>query len=233
MPTSKPILIITHSATCPLGQLPAVLGELGLEYHVHCTKQDGAPPLLDGFAGAIIMGGIMGVYDAGRLPWLEDEMGWLSTFAMPSGKPILGICLGCQMLAAVTGGKVSEGSSGYSLGFYQQKLVHEDAVFGHELAGYPTLRFHGDTYTLGHSALRLAEGHPYIEQAAKFADKVYGVQFHPEANEAWLDCFIDYYVKYKKELPNHLTREGLHAQLQQHKEPVRVWFKAFLSRLFA
>jgi len=232
MPKSKPILILTHNRSTPLTFLPELLGGLGLEHVIHCAKTEGTPALPENYSGVIIMGGIMSAYDAARLPWLADEISWLSNYLVPSAIPTLGICLGCQLLAQVTGGKVFHGEQGHDIRFAAQKLVHDDPIFGRELAGCHTMRFHQDTYTLGPTSLRLAQGHPHIEQAARFASHLYGVQFHPEADAAWLESQLEQYLKYFDQLPNGQTVDKIQANMAQYGPAVRAWLTMFLRRLF-
>ena len=99
----RPLLAITHLPDRELGLARDVLdGEIPVrELHV----DDGERPSLDDVSGVLVMGGAMGVPDAGEWPFLQWELGLLRE-ALERGVPTLGICLGAQLLAAAAGGDV-------------------------------------------------------------------------------------------------------------------------------
>jgi GMP synthase (glutamine-hydrolysing) len=144
-------------------------------------KGDPLPENLDGYAGMVVMGGKMGVYD--NLPEINAEMKLMDkvlTSANP--KPVFGVCLGCQMLATVAGGTVHKGDKGFETGFVKVQAVTDDPTFGTELHDAHVYQWHQDTFTLAPAARHLMRGDVYAHQAIRFGMYAYGTQFHPEVD---------------------------------------------------
>ncbi|MCK6499928.1 MAG: type 1 glutamine amidotransferase, partial [Nitrospira sp.] len=103
---SRTVCVIQHVASEPPGLLADVLREGGWELRMIRTyRRDAVPERLDSDRGLVIMGGPMGVYDTDRHPFLETEQRLISD-AVALHRPVLGICLGSQLLAAALGGSV-------------------------------------------------------------------------------------------------------------------------------
>lgn len=149
-----------------------------------------APDLL------VLMGGPMGVYEADRYPWIEEELRRLSA-RIAADRPTLGVCLGSQMVAAAMGARVYPGAV-REVGFAEVSLTDE----GHAsplaaLAGIPVLHWHGDTFDLPVDAALLASTPDYAHQAFAKGRNVLALQFHPEMDDAadlepWLENGVAY-----------------------------------------
>jgi GMP synthase (glutamine-hydrolysing) len=139
-------------------------------------------------AGAVVMGGPMSADEVERFPGLAAEREWLAA-AHGLGLPLLGICLGAQILARALGAEVRVGE-GPELGFAPVE-VHEpdDPLLGGLAPGAEVLHWHGDVFDLPDGATRLASSSRTENQAFRHGD-AWGVLFHPEADfaliEAWL-----------------------------------------------
>ena len=232
--TTNKILVITHCAQRGrVGVLGDIINRLGYEMvAVNGCIGDDYPSDLSPYTAAIVLGGSMSVYQHPDLPWMRDELKWIEKKLLPSGKPVLGICLGCQMLSHVYGGDVRQGEKGRSLGFKQVKLlVNDDPVFGNEIADFPLLKWHGDTYTLPQSAVQLAEGILYPQQAARFSRNVYGVQFHPETPLQQLHHWIEEDRRGGFDLSAMQEFHSLMAQAQIDLPKSHAWLESFLGRL--
>lgn len=152
---------------------------------------DAFPPSLDGVAGVLVLGGPMGVDDTAEFPWLEAELDFIHA-AVESGTPVLGICLGHQLLATALGGEVRtrEVPEIGLLPLVRTEAAQDDEVF----AGYPDeavqLVIHDDeVVSLPDGAEVMLTGSDGTT-AFRAADGVaYGVQFHPETSaelfEGW------------------------------------------------
>lgn len=133
--------------------------------------------------GLVVLGGGMGVYEQDRLPHLGDEIALLQS-AVRADRPVLGICLGSQLLAAALGGEVAK--TGFQeIGFYRVRL--SDAAASDELfAGAPrdfvAFHWHGDAFTLPPGAVPLASTTMTPLQAFRFGHRAWGVQFHLETD---------------------------------------------------
>ena len=142
------------------------------------------------FDGIIAMGGPMSVNDEADHPWLVDEKQWLSE-AVRAGKPFFGACLGVQLLASALGAPVyplAQAEVGLLPVIRTQEGV-VDAVIGGLAEPLVTLQWHGDTFDLPEGSVLLASSPAAPNQAFRFGDAAYGIQFHlevtPEMAEQW------------------------------------------------
>jgi GMP synthase (glutamine-hydrolysing) len=139
-------------------------------------------------AGAVVMGGPMNVDEVERFPALAAERGWLAE-ALERQMPLLGICLGAQLLAVALGAEVRSGE-GPEIGFAPVEVANpDDPLLGGLAPGSEVLHWHGDVFDLPDGAEHLASSERTACQAFR-AGSAWGVLFHPEADfalvEAWL-----------------------------------------------
>ena len=136
------------------------------------------------FDGLIAMGGPMGAYEDGRLPWLGPEKALIAEAAR-SGLPIWGVCLGAQLLAASLGAQVAPGPVPEVgvLPVHRAEAAATDPVFSLLPEEFVALQWHGDTWTLPDGAVQLARSTAY-EQQAFVVNRAYGLQFHIEVDVA-------------------------------------------------
>jgi len=147
-----------------------------------------ALPDHDEVAGAVVMGGPMNVDDVERHPGLATEREWLAE-AVRRELPILGICLGAQLLARALGAEVRPGE-GPEVGFAPVEILDpDDPILGTLAPSTTVLHWHGDVFDLPHGAQPLARSAQTEHQAFRLGN-AWGVLFHPEADfalvEAWL-----------------------------------------------
>jgi GMP synthase (glutamine-hydrolysing) len=157
---------------------------------VHTVKPLAGQPLPghDEVAGAVVMGGPMNVDEVERFPGLAAEREWLAE-ATRRGMPVLGICLGAQLLARALGAAVRPGEE-KEIGFASVEVSDPaDPVLGGLAPGSDVLHWHGDVFELPDGAQPLASS-ALTEVQAFRAGNAWGVLFHPEADfalvEAWL-----------------------------------------------
>src|ERR1044072_2729791 len=160
------------------------------DLHVQTVKPLAGQPLPghDEVAGAVVMGGPMNVDEVGRFPALTAEREWLGA-AVGRGMPVLGICLGAQLLARALGAAVRAGERP-EVGFAPVEVTDAaDPVFGGLVPSSEVLHWHGDVFDLPAGATSLASSARTEHQAFR-AGNAWGVLFHPEADfalvEAWL-----------------------------------------------
>ena len=142
------------------------------------------------FDGIIAMGGPMSVNDEAEHPWLVDEKRWVAE-AVRAGKPFFGACLGVQLLASALGAPVyplAQAEVGLLPAIRTQEGV-VDAVVGGLAEPLVTLQWHGDTFDLPEGGVLLASSPAAPNQAFRYGDAAYGIQFHlevtPEMAEQW------------------------------------------------
>jgi GMP synthase (glutamine-hydrolysing) len=159
--------------------------------HVRTVKPLAGQPLPahDKIAGAVFMGGPMNVDEVERFPALAAERAWLAE-AVERGLPVLGICLGAQLLTRALGAEVRSGAAP-EIGFAPVEVTDpEDPLLGGLAPSTEVLHWHGDVFDLPDGAERLASSERTGCQAFR-AGNAWGVLFHPEADfalvEAWLE----------------------------------------------
>ncbi|MCM2282344.1 MAG: type 1 glutamine amidotransferase [Bdellovibrionaceae bacterium] len=189
------IHILQHTAQTPPGAILPWLDRHSLRYST--TRMDLAEVLPDPSTidWLIICGGGMGVHDEEKYPWLRDEKRFLAR-VLDSGAAVLGLCLGGQLIAEVCGGHVVRHTH-WEIGWHPIQM--ED---GTHLEAF---QFHQDTFSIPPGAQQLATGHGCENQGFAIGERVIGVQFHPEATEAWVRQCTEEHVYL--ELRERLSKE--------------------------
>jgi GMP synthase (glutamine-hydrolysing) len=182
MAGSPHVLVIQHVALEGSGAIGAALRARGLEERVvRVDRGDAVPPDPGGARGLLLMGGPMGVYEADRLPHLHDEMG-LVRAAVAAGAPVLGVCLGSQLVAAALGARV-ERAPRREVGWHEVRLApaaRDDVMFSGCPASFVPLHWHGDVFGLPPGAMSLASSRQTEHQAFRYGTSTWGVLFHME-----------------------------------------------------
>jgi GMP synthase (glutamine-hydrolysing) len=177
----RKVIVVQHAEEEGLGLLAPVLAEAGLAIDTIGPRDPIPRHGLEDAAGLIVLGGPMGVYDAGRHPRLDDELSLLRV-AVTRKTPTLGICLGSQLLAAALGAHVYPGAS-KEIGWYDVTLeagVDDDRLFGGVSSPFKALHWHGDVFDLPAGARPLAHSAMTACQAYS-AGPAWGLLFHLEA----------------------------------------------------
>ncbi len=186
------VLIVQHSADAPPGLLEPALERAGLGWEVQ--HADGRVPALEerpGSAGLVVLGGPMHAYDDQRCPHFPALLELIRAYAA-SGRPVLGLCLGAQLVARAFGGRVHLGEGG-EFGVVPLEATAE-AAEDPLLAGLPSplhaMQWHDDRFTPPACAVPLLRGHRCPYQAFRIGFGVYAFQAHIEATaevaEAWI-----------------------------------------------
>lgn len=181
------LLVVQHEDPCPPAWFGDWLQEDGVDLDVVAAHRGEAlPPELRDHDGLLVLGGEMSAGDDDRCPWLPATKD-LVRGCVERGQPVLGICLGHQLITVALGGSVARNPGGTTRGVV---LVHlTDAGRRDPLLaggdGLPSVHWNGDVATaLPGEATVLATAPDGTVQAARFADRAWGVQFHPEASAA-------------------------------------------------
>lgn len=186
------IAVFQHVAYEPLGTLHAVLKDQGLRLrYFNFGREHHAVPDLKRYDGLVVLGGPMGVYEADRYPHLLDEITCIKN-ALAMDKPVLGICLGSQLLAAALGAKVYRGE-GKEIGWYEvdfNPACRTDRIFAPLGERETIFQWHGDTFDLPLGTTLLASSRRYPHQAYRYGNKTYGLQFHLEVDRAMIERWL-------------------------------------------
>ncbi len=189
------MLAIEHQASCPPALLGDWLAEGGVRLRV-CRPwagdalpggPDGGPDG-GGYAGLLVLGGSMGAMDDDTVPWLAPLKELLRA-TVAADVPLLGVCLGHQLLAVALGGEVVVNPRGQQAGLLPVGWLPEaahDPLLGPLVAGAERgLQWNHDLVAaLPPGATALARTPEGDLQAARFAPRAWGVQTHPEADRA-------------------------------------------------
>ena len=180
----KPVVVVQNESDCPAAYLGDALDRRGIEWRVVRLHEGDALPDPSDAAGVAAMGGAMGAYDEDEYPFLAAEKRFLAACAA-AGVPVLGICLGCQLLADALGGRAYLADTA-EVTFAPIELTAEGqgdptvAAFD----GRPVIRFHRDTFDLPPDATLLASAGGFA-QAFRSGSAI-GIQPHPEVTAAIL-----------------------------------------------
>ncbi|WP_051173243.1 type 1 glutamine amidotransferase [Thermodesulfobacterium hveragerdense] len=183
------------------GSIETYLKTSIIPYRIFEAQEGDLPSNLDDYTGLIIMGGPMGVYEMEQYPYLRG-VAQIIEKAINKNLKVLGICLGAQLIAHVLGAKVFKGPK-EEIGWFEVELTPkglEDPLML-SLATHPTtgqiskkfkvFQWHGDTFELPSGAIHLARSTLYENQAFKFDQKVYALQFHVEVTKDILNQWFN------------------------------------------
>jgi len=178
-------MVFRHTPVEGLGLIQNVLRELGVHHrYLDIARGEPLPRDVRGVGGLIVLGGPMAAYEVDRHPFLKTEIGFIER-ALEAGRPVLGICLGAQLIAQVLGARVYQGPR-REVGWGPITITadgREDPAFAGTDGELTVFHLHGDTYELPPDAQNLASSPLYEQQAFRVGDTIYGFQFHLEFTE--------------------------------------------------
>lgn len=153
---------------------------------------DEMPPDDSDYLGLIVLGGPQSAYNRDTDPFLQDTGRLIHRFH-GAGKPVLGICLGAQIIAAAFGARCYEGAEperGFHRVYPTAAAADDPLLPPIPGAGLRLLQFHRDSFELPDGAVRLMRGETYENQAFRLGDATYGFQPHIEATTDSLDAWL-------------------------------------------
>jgi GMP synthase-like glutamine amidotransferase len=186
------VLVLQHLAAEGPALVATALRSAGLDVVVHRTDLDPSVPALDGHRGLVVMGGPSGAGSDEGFPSRRAELGLLAK-ALDYEIPVLGVCLGAQLLAVAAGGTVLRGPAGPEIGWGQVSVTGaaiDDPLFAVGPFSATVLHWHHDTFTLPPGASLLASSKAYENQAFRVGPSAWGLQFHAEVDEAAVRTFV-------------------------------------------
>lgn len=180
----------------------------------------------DDLAATIIYGGLYNVYETGRHPFLREEYRWLDA-CLNAGVPVLGICQGCQMIAHHLGAWAGPRAEEiFEFGYYE--ITPAPGAGGFLDAPLTVTQAHFHTFELPGGAVRLAGNANYQNQAFRWGDITFGLQFHPEVTPTgfrrWQEEKREAYGR-----PGVQSRDMQDALMARHDAAQAAWFEGFLG----
>jgi GMP synthase (glutamine-hydrolysing) len=179
------MIVIQHEP----GEGPGTLSPL-LPGH-RLVRTFAGDPIPESADALVVLGGGMSVRDQDRLAHLRDELRLLRR-CVDDGRPVLGICLGSQLLAAALGGSVRKAAR-KEIGFYRVRLdtaARDDALFSGAPESFVAFHWHGDELVPPADAVPLASSTQTAVQAFRLGARAWGVQFHLETDEEVLAAMM-------------------------------------------
>jgi len=223
-----PVLVILHQETSSPGRIGRLLQERGFPLDIRRPALgDVLPDTLAKHSGAIIFGGPQSAND--DHDYIKREIDWLSV-PLKENRPYLGICLGAQMLVRHLGGQVAAREGEITeIGWYPIRPTEE----GRKLMDWPDMvyHFHREGFDLPKGATLLAEGDAYQNQAYRYGDNAWGVQFHAELTQAMMHRWV-VKAEHRFTMPNaQKGKQHLEGRLL-YDARLKVWLNQFLDKVF-
>lgn len=187
----RTVLVVQHVAVEQAGAIGDVLRRRGVDTRVVGPDESLPQGSERDASGIVVLGGPMGVYEADRHPRLRHEIALLER-AVADDRPVLGICLGSQLLAAALGARVYRGPR-KELGWFDvtlQPAAHDDALMSAAPPRFPALHWHGDAFDLPAGARHLASSAQTVHQAFAHG-RAWGLLFHLEAPPAQVSAMAN------------------------------------------
>jgi GMP synthase (glutamine-hydrolysing) len=207
---------LQHSPSETLGTIEDALRghRIGVEYiETHVGKP--VPREMADKAGLIVMGGPMGVYEQAKYPFLGDEMRLIES-ALAMERPVLGVCLGSQLLAAVLGAAVKKGER-KELGWHAVTLAEfaaQDPLFAGVGPEFWPFHWHGDVFSLPKQAVGLASSQRTPCQAFRYGKNAYGILFHLEVTREQISQMLSAFAQELREAGGEAAE--ITAQIPRH-----------------
>ncbi len=185
-------LILTHEPNEGPASFGDVLKARGFKQEIIFTPEDDLSALDMNADLVLIMGGPMGVYEANKYPYLTKEIEFIKA-RITANRPLLGVCLGAQLMAAALGANVYKGKTGQEIGWFDIKINDAGKKTPVSVLDGMMFHWHGDTFDLPNGATLLATSEKYAHQIFSYGDKALALQCHPEVKadelEGWYTAF--------------------------------------------
>lgn len=227
---TKPVLIILHQEHSTPGRVGQHLKAVGIPLDVRRPRfGDPLPDTLAEHSGAVVFGGPMSANDPDD--FVRQEIDWLAV-PLREQKPLLGICLGAQMLAKHLGARVSVHPEGKAeIGYYPIQPTKAGLDVCTAWPSY-VYQWHREGFDLPHGARLLAKGDLFAIQAFGYGAAAYGIQFHAEVTHAMM-CRWTTRGHERLSLPGAKSRLEHFADRPVYDAAIRAWLVDFLDHWMA
>ncbi|MGD9000057.1 MAG: type 1 glutamine amidotransferase [Granulosicoccaceae bacterium] len=232
----KPVRIFRHRACEGPGYLADLLEARRVPYElVAIDAGEPVPASLDDISGLVFLGGSMSVNDG--LPWIADELDLIRR-AREIDLPMLGICLGSQLISKALGATVSAGANGQEIGWHTVKAVPSGPALqwiGDLPESFTLFHWHGETFELPDGAVHLLASRAYPNQAYAIGNTL-ALQCHPEMT---MESVREWLVLYEADLarggefnqPASVILENLERRIAMLQATAEVLLGVWINRL--
>lgn len=235
-------LVIQNTESEGLGIVSKNLRQKGISADFIKTFKYGLiPKHIDGYDGLVVLGGPMGVYEDDLYPFIRQEISLLKD-AVKKNIPVLGICLGAQLLAKAAGADVYKGTK-KEIGWYEITLNEQgkrDMLFIGLPDKFTVFQWHGDTFDFGKdlnpvAGTFLASSELFQNQIIKVGKNAYGLQFHLEVTEEMIRNWINVNDRELNFVKDYINPETILRDTSRHIDTIHrygdVVFSRFLNLL--
>jgi len=227
--TKKPVLMLTHVTAADAGEIAVILARWGHPVETRRLNKDAVlPKNIKDYAGIVSFGGPVSANDE-HLDFIRAELEWMPR-VMAEGTPLLGVCLGAQILARSLGAGVGPHAEGlYEFGYYPVAPVGDEGELKMD-APLQVCHRHGEGFELPAGARLLAVRKSFPHQAFRYGSASFALQFHPEVNDAVHSAWFN-----RQPPPEDLARYGAQSVAEQtrlhadHQKAVHAWLQNFLA----
>ena len=232
----KRVLVFRHVSHEGLGTIESFLKRHNIEIEsCDLFQNTPMPKNSEAYDFVISMGGPMNVDETVRFPFLKTEQTFLSK-VIHSGKPVLGVCLGAQMIARALDAKVYHGKQ-KEIGWFPIQLTQagkKDSIFRNIKEPSPIVfQWHGDTFDLPEEATLLASSSLFLHQAFKFGKSVYAFQFHIEVTREMICDWIQKGEEELKSLGRLVSKEKMVDEIDNYESSLEELSAEVYEELFS
>lgn len=216
------VLLVQNTRIEGSGYLGELLQKDGFKITSVNAKHDELPD--KDFSLVVILGAPESAND--DLPYLQAEQELIKK-SVEKNIPVLGICLGSQLIAKTFGAKVYGGPK-KEIGFYNDLKVYENSSFFSGFQNpFTVFHWHGDTFDLPEGAVRLASSEYYVNQAFRYKSAV-GLQFHLEVNENMVNLWLDNTEEKLQKIP-YIDPQKIRSEIEENISIVKSNMKNFYN----
>lgn len=207
-------------------------------HHIDFSLEPAARPKLNTYDGLVVLGGPMNIDETEKYPYLTFESALIAQ-AIDRNLPVLGVCLGAQLIAKALGARVYP-SQVKEIGWYDlvpTNRAADDPLFAHLRTAEKVFQWHGDTFDIPRDAVPLASSPLCANQAFRYGQNVYALQFHLEVDEAMINRWLDVPENQKEiaslggEIDPKKIREETPTYIKRLKQLSQQTFAAFVRLL--
>lgn len=224
------ILVFQHEPEEGLGTFAHILERQNIGCrHIRLFRDEVPNDNWDEIRALVILGGPMGAYEEEKYPFLKWEKTIIRT-AIKNGIPLLGVCLGAQLIASAAGAGVHQGNF-KEVGWYPISMTLEgemDPLLGHIPNKAIVFHWHGDSFDLPRGAHRLASSSYYLNQAFRLGRNVYGLQFHLEITPSMVERWLDEQWKELAQVP-YISPDKIRADTGSYSPTLKHYGERFFS----